>query len=59
MKKFFYLLFALSIMSCGSDEDIVSENQQQIADLTPEKALVHYMEFPKILPLSPSYYTFN
>lgn len=46
-------------MSCGSDEDIVSENQQQIADLTPEKALVHYMEFPKILPLSPSYYTFN
>ncbi|MFP3593061.1 hypothetical protein [Chryseobacterium sp. SIMBA_038] len=59
MKKIFYLLFALSVMSCGSDDDIVSENQQQTADLSPEKALVHYMEFPKIVPLSPSYYTFN
>jgi len=58
MKKIFYLLFALSVMSCGSD-DIVSENQQQTADLSPEKALVHYMEFPKIVPFSPSYYTFN
>lgn len=46
-------------MSCGNEDNTISEIPQQIVDLSPEKALVHYMEFPKILPVTPSYYTFN
>lgn len=60
MKKIFYFLFALSVISCSSDDDIVSENQQATADLKPEKAYAFYTDFPKAPMLSPlNYYTFS
>lgn len=59
MKKFFYFLFILGIISCANSDDIL-ENQQVLQDLEPNKAFVNYMEFPKLALLYPSwYYTFN
>ncbi|OBW40514.1 hypothetical protein AB670_03138 [Chryseobacterium sp. MOF25P] len=59
MKKLFYFLFILGIISCANSDDII-ENQQNSQDLEPDKAFVNYMEFPKLALLYPSwYYTFN
>lgn len=47
-------------MSCSTSSDDILENQQVSADLEPAKAFVHYMDFPKITSLYPSWYhTFN
>ncbi|RZJ45030.1 MAG: hypothetical protein EOO19_11415, partial [Chryseobacterium sp.] len=60
MKIFFYFLFILGMVSCGTNSDDLQENQQNSTDLEPNKAFVFYMEFPKSASLQPSwYYTFN
>lgn len=60
MKKLFYFLFILGIISCTNSDDIL-ENQQISQDLEPDKAYAHYIDFPNInVSLYPSwYYTFN
>lgn len=59
MKKLFYFLFILGIISCANSDDIL-ENQQISTELEPNKAFVHYIEFPKQTIPQPSwYYTFN
>jgi len=60
MKKLFYFLFVLGIISCSTNSNDMLENQQLSTDLEPNKAFVHYIEFPKLASLQPSwYYTFN
>ncbi|MFC7346904.1 hypothetical protein ACFQO9_09275 [Chryseobacterium zhengzhouense] len=60
MKKLFYFLFVLGIVSCSTSSDDTLENQQNPTDLEPNKAFVYYMESPKVSSLQPSwYYTFN
>lgn len=60
MKKLFYFLFFLGIVSCSTSSDDTLGDQQNIADLEPNKAFVHYMESPKVSSLQPSwYYTFT
>ncbi|MCX8525034.1 hypothetical protein OF897_14035 [Chryseobacterium formosus] len=60
MKKLFYSLFVLGIISCSTSSDDMLENQQIPTDLEPNKAFAYYMESPKLSSLQPSwYYTFN
>lgn len=60
MKKLFYFLFILGIISCSTSSDNILENQQTPTDLEPNKAFAYYMESPKLALLQPSwYYTFN
>jgi len=60
MKKLFYFLFILGMISCSTNSDDSLENQQNSPDLEPDKAFVAYMEFPNLAPLIPSwYYTFS
>lgn len=57
MKKIFYILFALSLFSCSSNEDIVEE--AQIQDLQPDKAYIHYVDRPTSNLNTDWYYRFN
>lgn len=58
MKKIFYVLFALSLFSCKSnEEDIVEETQ--IQDLQPDKAYIHYVDRPTSNLNADWYYRFN
>ncbi|UFH31217.1 hypothetical protein LNP04_14725 [Chryseobacterium sp. C-71] len=61
MKKLFYFLLILGMISCSTNSDDLLENQESSTDLEPNKAFVLYMEFPNAAALmKPSwYYTFN
>ncbi|MGU3373347.1 hypothetical protein [Chryseobacterium sp. M5A1_1a] len=56
MKKIFYILFALSLFSCSSNDDRSENTTDQ--DLQPDKAYLFYTEFFTIgnTPLSNAYY---
>ncbi|MGU3373345.1 hypothetical protein [Chryseobacterium sp. M5A1_1a] len=57
MKKIFYILFALSLFSCSSNEEIIEETQKQ--DLQPDKAYIHYVDRPASNLNADWYYRFN
>lgn len=60
MKKLFYFLLILGMISCSTNSDDLLENQESSTDLEPNKAFVLYMEFPTTASLIPSwYYTFS
>lgn len=59
MKKTFYFLFTIvSMISCSNNDEGSLDNQNE-PELEPQKAIVHYMQFPNYYSYGPIYYTFN
>jgi len=56
MKKIFYILFALSLFSCSTNDEAVAENQTE--DLQPDKGYIFEMDQRKTLPSPEKYYRF-
>lgn len=56
MKKLFYIVFALSLFSCSTDND-ATENSQ--ADLEPDKGYIFEMDLRSVMPSPEKYYRFS